>query len=85
MTGELRQGWLAVPEAYTPYDFLGAALGAYFLWDGVTGKGPNWMNIALGSIMVYIHTQRFFYAPQTQAGVERLLKSVGIKKEDLRL
>lgn len=80
---ELRAGWLEVPEAYHPLDFIGAAMGSYVIYQGATGKGPDWVTIAIGTIMVYIHTQRFFYAPQSQGGVTNLFKALDIKREDI--
>ena len=80
---EIRAGWLDVPEAFHPIDFLGAAMGSYFIWHGATGKGPQWATIGLGTIMVWIHLQRFFYAPQGQTGLIRLLKAVDVKREDI--
>lgn len=87
LKAELRGGWLGVPEAYTAYDFLGFALGSYFIIDGVVQitaerkKKPNWWPIArigLGAIMFYIHTQRFFYAPQSKEGLQKLLTALDI-------
>lgn len=80
---EIRAGWLEVPEAYHPIDAIGAAMGSYFIYQGTTGKGPDWLTVSLGAIMVWIHAQRFFYAPQSQAGLTRLLRAVDIKREDV--
>ena len=59
---EFRGGWLGMPRRFEVIDFLGIALGSYFLYDGVTKKGPQWVTISLGTIMIYLHSQRFFYA-----------------------
>ena len=60
---EFRGGWLGLPRQFELIDLLGFAMGSYFLYNGVTNKGPQWVNISLGTIMMYIHSQRFFYAP----------------------
>lgn len=78
---ELRGGWLGVPRQYTLFDFLGIALGGYILWAGVTRRAPDWSLTAIGTIMLYIHTQRFFYAPQTGEGLRSLVRAVGISPE----
>ena len=80
---EIRGGWLGVPEAYHVLDFLGVALGSYFIWHGATDRGPAWLTIGLGSIMVWIHSQRFFYAPQTQAGLVRLMDAIDVSPADI--
>ncbi len=80
---EFRGGWLGIPEPFEAIDFLGVALGSYFLYEGVTGKGPQWLTISLGAIMVYIHSQRFFYAPQSKAGLINLLKSLDVTPEEI--
>lgn len=79
---ELRAGWLGVGETYQPLDFLGAALGAYFLYAGATNKAPNWLTAALGGVMIYIHTQRFFYAPKSRDGLIRLAKVLKLEQQD---
>lgn len=80
---EMRGGWLGIPEPFEAIDFLGMALGGYFLYNGVTSKGPQWLTIGLGAIMVYIHSQRFFYAPQSKAGLVNLLKSLDVTAEEI--
>lgn len=80
---EFRGGWLGMPEQFEVIDFLGFALGSYFLYDGVTGKGPKWVTISLGAIMMYIHSRRFFYAPTTKAGLINLLESLDITPEEV--
>lgn len=80
---EFRGGWLGMPEPFKVIDLLGFALGSYFLYDGVTGKGPPWMTISLGAIMMYIHSRRFFYAPQTRAGLIALLNQLEITPEEI--
>lgn len=80
---ELRSGWLGIERPFQPLDFLGAALGAYFIWDAVTGKGDKWINVGLGSIMIFIHTKRFLFAPSDKEGLERLLKTLDVRPEEI--
>lgn len=80
---DLRAGWLGVPQAYQPFDALGAAMGAYFIYAGATGRGPPWATIGLGAVMVYIHVQRFFYAPQTREGLIRLARALELEPADV--
>ena len=80
---DLRSGWLEIGMKWQPLDFLGVALGSYFLYDGVTHKGKDWITIALGAIMIYIHSQRFFYAPQSREGLIRLLNDLQVTPEEL--
>lgn len=86
LRAELRGAWLGVPQAYNLFDFTGAALGAYFIYSAV-GKdkrfAPPWFTASLGVLMIFIHTQRFFYAPQTKEGLRRLLTALDIKPEDI--
>lgn len=72
---ELRSGWLGLPEPFHPLDLLGVAMGSAIIWS---------VPIALGGIMVFIHSQRFFHAPQTRDGLARLLKSLDVKASDLQ-
>lgn len=83
LKSELRHGWLGFSEQYELFDALGAGLGAFFLWQAVSGKHLRWASAVLGGIMIYIHTQRFFYAPETKSGLIRLLKSLDITSEEL--
>ena len=80
---EFRGGWLGLPEPFEMLDLLGVALGSYFVYEGVTGKGPQWLTISLGAIMIYIHSQRFFYAPQSKAGLINLLENLNITPEEI--
>lgn len=80
---EFRGGWLGLPEPFEVIDLLGFALGSYFLWNGVTKKGPQWLTVSLGAIMMYIHSQRFFYAPQTKAGLINLMQKLEITPEEI--
>lgn len=80
---ELRGGWLGIPRPFTPLDFMGAALGAYFIFAGATGRAPRWTLTALGSMMIYIHVQKFFYAPQTREGLVRLLRDLDVTPEEI--
>jgi len=80
---ELRGGWLGIPRQFEAIDFFGFALGSYFLYDGVTNKGPQWITMSLGAIMIYIHTRRFLYAPTTKAGLINLLESLDATPEEI--
>ena len=75
---ELRGAWLGLPEAYHPFDFLGVALGGYFL---VTH--PSAFGKALGLLMIGIHINRFFFAPQDMTGLERLAQALDVSPEAL--
>lgn len=79
---ELRAGWLGVGDAYQPLDLLGAGLGAYFLYAGATGKAPKWLTATLGGLMIFIHTQRFLYAPKDRSGLIRLAKTLKLTQKD---
>lgn len=72
------RNWLGVPKPFQTIDLLGAALGAYFIYDGMQGwKGRRRypaVNLALGAVMVYIHLQRFSMAPQTAEGLLKLVQ-----------
>lgn len=80
---DLRAGWLEIGKAYQPLDFLGVALGSYFIYQGVTHKAPDWLTVSLGAIMIYIHSQRFFFAPQSKAGLIKLLKQLEVTPEEI--
>lgn len=80
---ELRGGWLDVGDAYQPLDFLGVALGAYFVFAGVTDKAPRALTVGLGALMIYIHSRRFLYAPKDRAGLVRLLKTLKVTPQEL--
>ncbi len=80
---DLRSGWLEIGQKWQTLDFIGVALGSYFIYDGVTRKAPPWLTISLGAIMVYIHSQRFFYAPQSRDGLIRLLNNLEVTPEEL--
>lgn len=80
---ELRAAWLGVPHRFQLLDFLGVAFGLYMIYDGVTDRGPNWLTIALGGVAIYIHSQRFFYAPQTREGLVRLLRELNVTPEEI--
>jgi hypothetical protein len=79
---ELRGGWLGVGKAYQPLDALGMALGAYFLYAGATKKAPDWLTATLGGVMIFIHAQRFLYAPKDRAGLIRLAKTLKLTQKD---
>lgn len=82
MQQELRGGWLGVSDAYQPLDALGMALGAYFLYAGATKKAPCWLTATLGGVMIFIHSQRFLYAPKDRAGLIRLAKALKLTQKD---
>ncbi len=82
---ELRAGWLGLGEAYQPLDALGMALGAYFLYAGATKKAPCWLTATLGGVMVFIHAQRFLYAPKDRAGLIRLAKTLNLSQRDFEV
>lgn len=84
MKSELRGGWLGIPQRFEPLDFLGVAMGSYFVYQGATNRGPDWLTISIGAIMVYIHTRRFLYAPQDREGLVRLLRDLEVKPEELQ-
>jgi hypothetical protein len=80
---ELRGGWLDVGNKFQAIDFFGMALGSYFIYDGVTGKGPQWLTVSIGAIMIYIHSQRFLYAPKSREGLMRLMRDLDITPEEV--
>ena len=80
---EFRGGWLGMPKPFEVIDLLGFALGAYFTWNAVTKKGPDWFTITLGGIMMYIHSRRFFYAPQSRAGLINILNQLDLTPADI--
>lgn len=82
MKYELRSGWLGLPDQYQPLDFLGVALGAYFIFSA-TDKAPRALTVGLGALMVYIHSRRFLYAPRDRAGLVRLLRSLDVTPQEL--
>ena len=81
LSQELRGGWLGIPEPYHPLDFLGVGLGSYFLWQST--KDERMLGQALGVLMIWIHAQRFLYAPQTREGLDRLMESLGVEWSDV--
>ena len=85
MRQELRGGWLGVGDALQPLDALGMALGAYFLYAGATKKAPCWLTATLGGVMIFIHSQRFLYAPKDRAGLIRLAKSLKLQPRDFEV
>ena len=85
LSQELRGGWLGVGDAYQPLDALGIALGAYFLYTGATNKTPHWLTATLGGVMIYIHAQRFFYAPKDRAGLIRIAKALNLSPRDFNV
>lgn len=80
---ELRSGWLGAPRKFQALDFMGAAMGGYFIYAGTTGRAPRWLTVSLGAIMVYIHTRRFLYAPQDREGLLRLLRALDVSEDEI--
>lgn len=88
MTQEHRGGWLGMPRRYSILDFSGAMLGTYMGYMGVRElqRGRSWQGytaLALSGVMIWIHVQRFFYAPQDQTGFIRLARELGVTQTDL--
>lgn len=88
LTQEFRGGWLGMPLPYSIVDLAGAALGGYMTFMGIRElrRAENWQGIVaigLGAVMIWIHTQRFFYAPQDQRGFIRLARELEITQADL--
>lgn len=52
------------PEKFQIVDAIGIAYGSLFLFHAATGKVPPWLVAAVAGTMVYIHSERYFYAPQ---------------------
>ncbi len=80
---ELRAGWLGLPQAFSPFDLIGVAMGAAMIYSGASTRAPRWLPIALGGVMMFIHSQRFFYAPQDRAGLVRLMRALDVTPEEL--
>lgn len=85
---EHRGGWLGMPSRFSVLDLSGAGLGAFMGYLGVRElrRGQNWQGytaLALGGVMIWIHTRRFFYAPQDQAGFIKLARAVNVTQADL--
>ncbi len=81
---EYRSGWLGLPKPFHPFDLIGVSMGALIIWSAVDNRAPKWVPIALGGIMVYIHSQRFFNAPQSRDGLIRLLDATGVSARELQ-
>ena len=77
---ELR-AWLGRPAAYHPLDFLGVALGSYFLWQ--SWRHGRAAGAGLGALMIAIHGVRFFYAPHNPAQLRRVVEAAGLRWEDV--
>lgn len=81
---ELRGGWLNVPRAYTAFDWFGVGLGGFMAYLGTRQPGPlGHVAVALGAVMVWIHAQRFLYAPASHAGFAQLARAIGMNQSDL--
>ena len=63
---EEQRNVLGRPKKFQIVDGIGIAYGSYFIWATMNPKkAPTWLNIAIAATMIYIHSERFFYAPQT--------------------
>ncbi len=62
------------PKKFQLIDGLGAGLGIFFVISNIRGlknqgfNGWNAVGLGLGSIMLYIHTARFFWAEEIKSG-----------------
>lgn len=54
---------LGRPKKWQAVDFMGMSYGASVLFLAFKYRLPKWVNL-MGWSMVYIHSRRFFYAPQ---------------------
>ncbi len=82
---ELRGGWLGFPRAFQIIDLMGMSLGAWMAYMGWRDRG-QWqglVSIGLGAVMMFIHSQRFAYAPQSASGLEQLAKNLNLTQRDL--
>lgn len=86
---EHRGGWLGMPRKYSIIDLAGAGMGGYMGYLGYrelqrsSGSWQGLLAIALGGVMIWIHTQRFFYAPQDQRGFIKLARELEVTQSDL--
>lgn len=85
---EHRGGWLGMPKKYTLLDFSGVALGSYMGYMGIrelqqSRSWQGYLALALGGVMIWIHVQRFFYAPQDQRGFIALARELDVTQTDL--
>lgn len=79
---ELRSSFLGVGDTFQPLDATGAALGAYFLFAGITNRAPPALTALLGGIMIFVHLQKFFFAPKDRTGLIRLAKALDLTQAD---
>ena len=72
-----------IPDKYQLIDFLGAGLGTFFIINnarqmykdtqrGDKISGWNFVGLGLGSVMLYIHTARFFWAEEIKSGKRKV-------------
>ncbi len=54
---------LGRPKKWQAVDFTGISYGAAVLFLATKYRLPKWVNL-MGLSMLYIHSRRFFYAPQ---------------------
>lgn len=80
---ELRAGWLGIPRPFSAFDLIGVAMGAAMIYTGASPRAPRWLPIALGGTMIFIHAQRFFYAPQDRAGLMALMRELEVTPAEL--
>ncbi len=86
---EQRGGWLGMPRKYSIIDLAGAGLGGYMGYLGyreLQRSSNSWQGLlalALGGVMIWIHTQRFFYAPQDQRGFIKLAQQMQLTQADI--
>lgn len=67
---EERRVAAGVPLRFQLIDGLGVLLGGWFIAETLRRPDPSWINVGLGAVMVYIHSERFFYAPQVKMLIE---------------
>ena len=85
---EHRGGWLGMPRKYSIVDMAGVALGGYMAYMGVRElrRTESWQGVAavgFGAVMIWIHMQRFFYAPQDQRGFIKLARELEVTQADI--
>jgi hypothetical protein len=72
------KNYLGIPQRFQAIDFLGVIMGAIFFMDAyrriIKRKPLNpFLPLSLGVVMIWIHSTRFFYAPQTRQQLDKLL------------
>ncbi len=69
ISNEEHRTLLGRPRKWQLLDFMGVAYGTYFIWESWTRRKPNLTNIMIATTMLYIHSERFFYAPQRKRDI----------------